>query len=76
MPPSMMWRLVCLFRNYFSEESVAVIFWVERIRRLGITLAISGRPNELFPRSFCSRTLRNIPEDVILHSRRTENLKS
>jgi hypothetical protein len=60
MASSGMLRRVALVRTDVSEELSASIIMVTRIGELGTTLA----------------TRRNIPEDTILHSHRSENLKS
>jgi hypothetical protein len=49
-----------------SEERIASIIRVTKIGQLRTTLAVTSNRN----------TLRNIPEDGILHSHRRQNLKS
>jgi hypothetical protein len=57
---------VALIRTCVSEEHVASIIKVTRIGELGTTLAVTS--NRI--------TIRNFPEDGILHIHRCENLKS
>jgi hypothetical protein len=54
-----------LLRTCVSEERIASIIKVTRIGNLGTTLAVTSNRS----------TLRNIPEEGILHTRRRENLK-
>jgi hypothetical protein len=61
-----MLRRVSLVRTDVSEELSASIIMVTRVGELGTTLPVTNNQG----------TLRNIPEDGILHSHRRENLKS
>jgi hypothetical protein len=95
MPSSGMWRRVALVRTDVSEEHIASIIRVTRIRklifhrsvlRLLITANIVPSSSNVITlimeaihppeSSFLTRgTRRNIPEDSILHSYCSENLK-
>jgi hypothetical protein len=66
MLSSGMLRHVALVRTDVSEELSAFFIRVTRIGELGTTLAVTSN----------LRTLRNIPQDSILHSHRRENPKS
>jgi hypothetical protein len=66
MVSSGMLRLVAVVRTDVSKEPSASFIRVTRIGELGTTLAATSN----------RRTLRNIPEDTVLHSHRRENLKS
>jgi hypothetical protein len=57
---------VALVRTDVSEEPGASFIRVTKIGELGTTKAATSN----------RRTLRNNPEDTILHSHRRENLKS
>jgi hypothetical protein len=86
-----MWRHVCLIRTDISEERVASIFRVERIREVGTTLAVSSRlaiPSSRIvstvkieatlssETSVLTRPARcHTPEDGILLNNFRENLK-
>jgi hypothetical protein len=63
---------VALVRNDVSVELSASIIWVTRIGELGTT----GAKFLQNVGSYKSHTVRNIPEDGILHSHCRENLKS
>jgi hypothetical protein len=69
---SEMLRRVDLVRTDVSEELSVSFIRVTRIGELGTTLAVASNRRTLLTRA----TRRNIPEDVILHSHRRENLKS
>jgi hypothetical protein len=64
MPSSGLLRRVALVRTDVSAEFNASVIRVTRIGELGTTLAVT------------SNRRRNIAEDAILHSHRSENLKS
>jgi hypothetical protein len=89
MLSSGMLRRVVLVRNDVSEELSASFIRVTRIGELGTTQQLVFFPSSpilvtlmkealgSFETSFLTRaTRRNIPEDIILHSHRRENLKS
>jgi hypothetical protein len=67
MASSRILRRVVLVRTDVSEELSASFIRVIRIGELGRTLALTSNRRRA--------TLRNIPEDAILHSHRRENLK-
>jgi hypothetical protein len=64
-----MLRHVALVRTDVSEELSASFIRVTRIGKLGTTLAVTSN-------RYMLRSVRNIPEDTILHSHCHENLKS
>jgi hypothetical protein len=64
-----MLRPVALVRTDVSEEPGASFIKVTRIGELGTTQAAT---TSVLTRA----TRRNVPEDIILHSHRRENLKS
>jgi hypothetical protein len=80
MVSSVMSRRVALVRTDVSEEPSTPIIRVTRICELGTTLAATNNRRTLrrgsFETSVLTRTTRRIPEDIILHSHRRENLKS
>jgi hypothetical protein len=85
MPSSGMSRRVALVRTEVSEERGASIIRVAWIGELRTTLELTSnrrRCEEILILSSCETsvltkaTRRNIPEDNILHSHRSENLKS
>jgi hypothetical protein len=74
--PGMLSR-VALVRTDVSEELSTYIIGVTRIGELGTLDVTSNRRTLRRNTSVLTRaTRRNIPEDVILHSHRRENLKS
>jgi hypothetical protein len=77
---SVMLRSVALVGIDVSEELSASSIRVTRIGEPGTTLAVTSNLMEAQSSSETSVltriTLRNIPEDTILHSHRRENLKS
>jgi hypothetical protein len=84
MASSGMLRRVALVRTEVSEERNAPIIRVTKIGVLGTLAATSNRRTLVMKDALCSyetpvltrATLRNIPEDAILHSHRRENLCS
>jgi hypothetical protein len=86
MPSSEMLHNVALVRTGVSEERITSIIRVTRIGQLGTTLAVTSHQSTLLrsveaihssETSVLTRTtLHIIPEDGILHSHRSENLKS
>jgi hypothetical protein len=87
MASSGMLRRVALVRTDVSEELSASIVRVTRIGELGMLVTANIPSSQilvtLIMEALCSSetsvltraTRRNIPEDVILHSHRRENLK-
>jgi hypothetical protein len=69
-----MLRRVALVRTDVSEEPGASFIRVTKISELGTTQAATSNRRTL--RRNTRATRRNIPEDIILHSHRRENLKS
>jgi hypothetical protein len=67
-----MLRRVALVRTNVSEELSASFIRVTRIGVILMKEALSSSETSVLTRA----TLRNIPEDAILHSHRRENLKS
>jgi hypothetical protein len=77
MQSSGMLRSVALVRTDVSEERMASIIKVTRIGELGTTLAVTSNRSTLRNISVLTKaTRRNMPEDGILHSRRSANLKN
>jgi hypothetical protein len=78
MVSSGMLRRVALVRTDVSDELLASIIRVTRIREIGtllVTLMMEGLSSS--ETSILTRaTRRNVPEDAILHSHRRENFKS
>jgi hypothetical protein len=75
MPFSRMLRRVALVRTDVSEDLSASTIMVTRIGAILVTLLMAV--TRFSQTSVLTRaTLRNIPEDSILHSHRRENLKS
>jgi hypothetical protein len=74
MVSSGMLRRVALVRTDVSKELSASFIRVIRIGELGTTLAVTS--NRRTMRRNTRSTRRNVPEDTILHSHRSENLKS
>jgi hypothetical protein len=80
MPPSWMLCHVALVRTDVLEEHSSSIIGVTRFGELGTTLAVTSNQRTLrrFFHTMCSSkmsvltraTLRNVPEDGILHSYR------
>jgi hypothetical protein len=80
MASSWMLRLVALVKTDVSEELSAPFIRVTRIGELGTTLAVTSNRRSLrrllVTASILTRaTRRSIPEDAILHSHRSKNLK-
>jgi hypothetical protein len=75
MVSSGMLRRVVLVRTDVSEEPGASFIKVVRIGELGKTQAATSN-RRTRRRNLTRATRRNIPEDTILHSNRSENLKS
>jgi hypothetical protein len=79
-----MLRRVALVRTDVSEELSASFIRVTKIGELGKTLAVTSSPIVTLMEALSSSKTsvltrfsnRNIPEDIILHSHRRENLKS
>jgi hypothetical protein len=73
-----MLRRVALVRTDVSEELSASFIRVTRIGELETTLAITSNRLTLRRNTtvLTKATLRNIPQEGILHSHRRENLKS
>jgi hypothetical protein len=86
MPSSEMLLRVALVRTDVSEELSSSIIRVTRIGEVGTTLAVTSNQRTVTlmmevrsssETSVITRaTPRNIPEDGILHSYRSENIKS
>jgi hypothetical protein len=71
MVPSVMLHRVALVRTDVSEELNATFIRVTRIGELGTTLAATSSDTSVLT----TATMRNIPEDAVLHSHRRENLE-
>jgi hypothetical protein len=84
MPSSVMWLREDHVRTDVSEERVISFFTVERISEQETTIAVTRYPSTLKMEAthstetsvITSPTRRNFPEYGILHSHRSENLKS
>jgi hypothetical protein len=79
VPSTEEWRLLGygtlwgLFTTDVSEEIIAPIFRIERIRKIGKNVMEATRPSET---SVLTRPTRyGFPDDGILHSHRRERLK-
>jgi hypothetical protein len=70
MPSSGILRCVVLVRADVSDEYIASMITVTRTGELGTTLAVTTNRSNLRKNNI------SIPEDGILHSHRSENLKS